>query len=239
MPRRLDVGAHGVVILDPRLGLEPRAGVDRPGPDAPDRLADIVRRELAREHDAALRRGARAPSGRDPRRPTGVRARVRPARRHAAGRRRGRGRRRSPVRAPGRGRRRRRPPRRPRRRRPASSPAPGGRLGGARTLAGEHEAGQVGAGLGGDVDILLSRQSADLDERRARAARAAWRPGRARASASSRRGSRPRRRARPRRPARGCAIAALGDDDAVARRACDELELRRGGRSRTSRGRVR
>ena len=94
--------------------------------------------------------------------------------------------------------------RRPRRRRRAARPGRGGLLRRARALGREHEAGQVGAGLDCHRDVLLAREPADLDQRPRRAAPAAWRPGRAPASAPSRRGSRRRRRARRPHPARVC-----------------------------------
>ena len=67
---------------------------------------------------------------------------------------------------------------------------------------GEDEADEVGACLDRGVDVLLPRQPAHLHERPLRAARAASRPGRRRASAPSRRARRSRPRARLRRPGR-------------------------------------
>src|SRR5207237_2168145 len=48
-----DEGANSVVILDPGLPLEARAGVHRPRLHRLDRLADVFRREPSGEHDPA------------------------------------------------------------------------------------------------------------------------------------------------------------------------------------------
>ena len=105
---------------------------------------------------------------------------------------------------------------------------------------GEDEAGQVGARLGRDVDVLLARQAAHLHERpREQLARASRRGSGARMSAEPTRiasapassAAAPCARVRDRRSRRSTT--------AVARRLRDELELARGGRSRTSRGRAR
>ena len=52
--RRLDVGANALVILDPRLALEARAGIDGPRSHGRDRLGDVLGAEPAGEHDATF-----------------------------------------------------------------------------------------------------------------------------------------------------------------------------------------
>jgi hypothetical protein len=94
-----------------------------------------------------------------------------------------------------------------------------------RRLASEDEAGEVGARLHGHVDVLLPRQAADLDERpREQLAQLRGRI----CGAHQRRAHQDRvGTGELRRSALGARLdAALRDHDAVARRACDELQLR-------------
>ena len=59
--RSLDEGANAVVILDPRLALERRRRVDRPRPDRHDRRMDVLGAEPARQDDATAGCGRGAP----------------------------------------------------------------------------------------------------------------------------------------------------------------------------------
>ena len=209
------------------------------GCTARDRGADVVRAEPAGEHEPAVRRRRAAASGRGPRPPTAGRRRARPARRRGAGRRRGRAPCPPRARRAGRG----------RRRCSSGSPTKTATLStvsgtsstrgrAARRALGEDEAAEVGAGLDRGVDVLLPRQPADLDER-PREQLAQLRAGIGRAHqrrADEDRvcaGELGRGRLRPR------VDRALGDDDAVARRLRDELELRGAVDRGRSRGRAR
>ena len=190
----------------PGLDLEPRAGVDRPRPHAPDRLARRCRRRACRRArrvpSAAAARSqwsgvvalpgqvddaadllAVAEQDRVAAADDALGALVHLVEVGVASRR----------------------PRRPRRRRRAARRAPASTAAArARALGREDEAGEVGAGLGRGGDVLLAREAADLDERPREQLGELRGRDPAPASAPSRRGSRRRRRARPRRPARAC-----------------------------------
>ena len=153
------------MVLDARRGLEARGGVDRPRPHCADRGLDVVRAETAREHDPPLRRSRALKVARvlllpgkvdheGDRAAVALQHRVAPS--HAAG-------------LPlvqldeiGFG-----------RLRVADEDGDAQpvvrdiqhRVGPAWAALGEDEAEQVGAGLGGGVDVLLPCQAADLHER--------------------------------------------------------------------------
>ena len=209
----LHVGADTGVILDPGCRLERRGGVDGPGPNRRDRVARRSPGRAGPRAGRGPRPRRRAPSVRVVLLPGEIEQASRPAF----------------------------PPRRIAASRPRTLPSSGGctwsrsaavspasptqtatesivvgdgeHAGrGARALRHEHETGQVGAGLDRGGDVLLAREAADLDERAREELASASRPGRAPASARSRRGSRPRPQARRPRPGRAC-HARFGDHD--------------------------
>ena len=240
--RRLHERAHRVVILDPRASTSSRElGVDRPRADGLDRLARRSPGEAAGEHRRGpARAAARSQWPGSSSLPRQVERRARPARRRAGARRRGRGSavlalvELDEVGAP-------LVPASPTKTATESTVVGDGEHASARAraLRREDEAGEVGARLGRDGDVLLARQAADLHERPREQLARASRPGRARASAPSRRGSRRRRRARPRRPGRACGspLSAIDDRGRAAR--ARRARAARRGRSRRSRGRAR
>ena len=114
----------------------------------------------------------------------------------------------------------------------------GKRRGGATGALREDEAREVGARLGGDGDVLLARQAADLHirppqqvgQRRGRVRRAHERRADQHGVGTGELGG---------GSVGAVEDAALGDDDPVARSGGDEPELLAGGRSRMCRGRGR
>ena len=217
----------------PGSHFEARARVDRPGMHGVDRLAHVLRREPAGEHQPPFDRSGPVEVRGVCILPRAGRPRSRPVPRRGAARRRGRAPSFGPLveldeigavpsrlaDADGHGehrvRERRGPPRR------------------ARALLDEDEAAQIGTGLDRDGDVLLPREAADLDERpgdqlRERAAgsaRAHQRGADQDGVGAGQLGLGALRAARD---------GALGDHDAIARRAGDERRAGPGGRSRRS-----